>query len=264
MSYPLKNKNNHEYRFKVILITVVFLIFSVLAFLFSTGLRSVFTTIAKPFWKISSIFSGSLNNTINFFNFKSTLVAKNKDLETKVNYLNLKVIDYDTILKENQDLRSVLGRKGPSDRIVSLVISKPPQSPYDTLVIDVGGDDGVSVGSKVYISDTIIIGTIKSFTSHTSLVELFSSSNKKFGAVLERTGATYELQGQGGANFSIEVPKEDDILTGDIFVYPGFLNNVFGNVYNIDTNPQSSFKKVYVRIPANIFQIKWVFVERSL
>ena len=109
----------------------------------------------------------------------------------------------------------------------------------------------------------VVIGTITKVTPRSSLVTLFSSGSQKQELVLERTGTTYELVGQGGANLSVEVPKDADVLWGDIFVYPGLTSSVVGSVYYIDVNAQSSFKTVYVRIPGNVFDSRWVYVEKN-
>ena len=155
-----------------------------------------------------------------------------------------------------------MGRNETSkSRVLSRVLSKPPYSPYDTFVVDVGSNEGILQGSKVYLSDNIIIGVVKNVTSQTTLVELFSSGSLKQEAVLSRTGESFTLVGQGGANFKIEVPKDTDILWGDVFVYPNMQHYVLGSVYYIDVNSQSSFKTVYLRIPGNVFSVQYVFVE---
>lgn len=264
MNYLLKSKPKHEYRFKTIAIVSIFVVLSALAFFFNSGMRSIFTTIAKPIWSMRDMATGSFGNIYDFFSLQKNLVMQNVNLKEQVDLLNLKVIDHDTILKENQDLKAMFGRNSNTERLLSRVLSKPPQSPYDTLVIDVGSGDGVKMGSKVYTSENIIIGMITSVTPHTSLVELFSTGDKKTEVVLERTGASYEIVGSGGANLSIQTPKDSDILWGDVFVYPGLTPSVIGTVYYIDTNSQSSFKKIFLRIPGNVFQSKWLFVDKGV
>jgi hypothetical protein len=118
------------------------------------------------------------------------------------------------------------------------------------------------VGSRVYMSDTIVVGTITSVAPRTSVVQLFSTGGLKQQATLARTGATYELVGSGGANFQLEVPKETDVALGDTFLYPNSSISVLAIVYDIDNGSQSSFKKVYLRIPGNIFSSQWLFVDK--
>ena len=263
MNYLLKSKPNNIYRFTNIIIISVFAVLIILSFIFPNTTKYFFDTVSKPIWNISDGTKNTFGNIYNFLSIQNNLVIKNKNLGNQVDSLNLKVIDYDTILKENQDLKSMLGRKDATSRVLARVLSLPPQSPYDTLVIDVGLSDGIQSGDKVYISNTIIIGLTTSVALHTSTVELFSTGDRKMQVILERTGASYDVVGRGGSNFSIESPKEADILWGDVFTYPGLTPSVVGSVYYIDTNSQSSFKTIFIRIPGNVFQSKWVFVEKN-
>ena len=91
---------------------------------------------------------------------------------------------------------------------------------------------------------------------------LFSSSNQKQESVVLRTGASFEIFGKGGSNFQMEVPKDTDIIWGDVFEHPGLTTSVIGTVYYIDSNSQSSFKTIFMRVPGNVFDAKWVFVEK--
>lgn len=261
MQYRLKSKPNYFGRWKTIIAFVLFFILAGFSFLFPNATRNVADTVSKPLWFVENAFLGTVSSVRNFFTFKSTLLAQNMSLQNQVASLELKQIDYDAILSENQSLKNQTGIAG--NRITSRILSKPPQSPYDTLVIDTGADDGVVLGDKVYLSDTVIVGLVTATTPHTSLVTLFSSSGETQSATDSRTGGTLVLEGQGGANFSAQVPKETDILWGDTFLYPAKSASVLGNVYYVDSNSQSSFKTIYVRIPVNIFQSQWVFVQKG-
>ena len=103
---------------------------------------------------------------------------------------------------------------------------------------------------------------ITSLTQDTGIVSLFSSSGVKQQGILSRTGSSYTLEGNGGANFKLEVPKDTDVLWGDVFLYPGTEQSVVASVYYIDTDSQSSFKTIYLRIPGNVFATRSVFIER--
>jgi cell shape-determining protein MreC len=261
MNYPLKSKPKHEQRGKVVTVFVSFIVLSLFVFLFSTFARTSSYTMAKPLWLVGDVVNSFFSYTKDYFISKNTLISRNQQLEDENATLRLREIDYNVLTAENEDLRSELGRTPSSSRIISRVLSKPPRSPYDTLVIDVGSSDGVILGSKVYLGESVIIGVVTNVTPRTSLVELFSSGNKKQEAILDRTGASFTLTGNGGANFQLEVPKDTDILWGDMFKYPTFSGSVIGSVYYIDTNSQSSFKTIYIRIPGNVFSSKYVFVE---
>ena len=261
MNYLPRNKSKPKSRVKVFSVTALFILLSLLTFLFRNQVRSTAVTVSKPIWLAGNSITEFLVKIKDIFILKNTLVAKNLALEDEIALLKLKEIDYDAISKENQDLKSQFGRENGAKRILSRVLSKPPRSLYDIFVIDVGLNQGVAIGSRVYLSDTVIVGTVASVTPTSSLVELFSTGNRKQDAVLSRTGASFILEGMGGANFKLEVPKDTDILWGDIFTYPSLASSVIGSVYYIDTNSQSSFKTVYLRMLGNVFSTQWVLVE---
>lgn len=264
MNYLLKSKPKNEHRKTFVIIISFSVIIFLFGFLFSNSSRSFFYKISKPLWLGESAVTSPFRGIGNFFSFKNNLIKKNLELESENASLKLKEIDYDILLKENQELKLEIGRRSVKNLVYSRVLSKPPRSPYDTFVIDVGSNHGVLQANRVYLSDNVIIGVVTTVTPNTSLVQLFSSGDNKQEAILSRTGASFELIGKGGGNFQIELPKDADVLWGDTFLYPGINSSVIGSVYYIDTNSQSSFKTAYIRTPGNVFQAKSVFVETPI
>jgi cell shape-determining protein MreC len=262
MNYHLKSKPKRKFSLKAVTVGVTFLILLALSFFFPTFSRNTAYTIARPFWFLADLITRPFPSIKNLFASKNTLMAENLALQNEITILKLKEVDYDILFKENQDLKNELGRTDYTSRILGNILSKPPTSPYDTLVIDVGENEGVVLGSKVYLGGNVIIGSITSVTSHTSLVELFSTGGRTQEAVLVRTGASYELTGKGGANLVLQIPKDTDVIWGDVFVYPSLSSSVIGSVYYIDSNSQSSFKTVHIRLFGNIFSSPRVFVEK--
>jgi hypothetical protein len=49
----------------------------------------------------------------------------------------------DALKKENEDLKALMGRKEDKNMILSQVIKKPPYSPYDSFILDVGEGHGI-------------------------------------------------------------------------------------------------------------------------
>lgn len=263
MSYLLKSKPKKTVSLKVIFASLLFVFLFFLLFFFPNGSKSIVYTVAKPFWNIAEYSMKPFSILNNYIKTKNSIIEDNLSLNDEISRLRLKEIDYYILLKQTDDLKSQLGRINTTGKTVARILSKPPLSPYDTFVVDVGQDQEVKVESKVFVSDNIIIGMVRNVNSNTALVELFSSSGVEHEAVSERIGTTFKLTGLGGGNFKIEVPKDVDILWGDSFVYPNLTSAVLGNVYFIDSNAQSSFKTVYVRTPINVFSSKYVFIEKQ-
>ncbi|MES3004608.1 MAG: rod shape-determining protein MreC [Patescibacteria group bacterium] len=263
MNYPLKSKpGKSPNRNKIILIAVVFLILLGTSFFFAPSARSGGRSVLTPLWSVRTAVLRPFSAIGQFFSFKTTLIEKNKVLEEENATLRLKSFDYDILLQENESLKSSLGRKENESFLFAKVLSKPPVSPYDTLVLDIGSEDGVMLGSKVYLSSNVIIGLVKNVTPKTALVELFSSSSQENQLTVLRTGSSFLIAGKGGGNLQLEVPKDTDIVWGDVFVYPDLKTSVLGTVYYVDATSQGSFKTIHIRLFANIFEINSVFVAR--
>ncbi len=263
MNYHLRSKPKRVSRGKILVVVGVFLLIALLVFFFPGTMRSGSYAIVRPLWKVGDIVARPFLKINDFFVFRNTLIEENMALQDEIASLKLRVMDYDFLFQENQELKTLMGRTAGTDRVLARVLSKPPRSPYDTFVLDIGSEEGIVSGSKVYLSDNVIIGSITDVSGGTSLVELFSSGGKTQEAVLQRTGASFTLSGNGGANLILEVPKDADILWGDVFMYPSLTSSVIGSVFYIDANSQSSFKEIHIRIPGNIFETKWLFVEKG-
>lgn len=263
MNYLLKSKPKSNSKKILGLIVLIIAVLFLGTYLFLPTIQSFSHTTALPVWTFRNYTTNSLATLFGSFRTKLSLVEENKSLKEQLESLNLKQLDYDVLLKENQDLKDLLGRPYLQNKIITRIVSKPPRSPYDTFIVDAGSSSGISENRLVYISGNIIVGKVSSAMNHSSIVTLFSTNGVRQQAILERTGAMYELVGKGGANFSIELPKDADILWGDVFLYPTINSSIIGNVYYIDTNSQSAFKTVFVRVPGNVFESKWLFVEKD-
>ena len=261
-NYPLKSKSENKNRFRFIITVGVFVLLTFFAFVFPNFSKGVSYTFSRPVWIVEGFISSSFSYIKNFFTFKHSLIVKNLALEEQLTSLTLKETDYDILLRENEELKNELGRESSRNKIIVKVLSKPPRSPYDTVVVDAGSEDGLTLGSKVYMGENIIVGFVTNVTPHTSLVELFSNGNRKQESMDSRTGASFTLVGQGGANLKLEVPKDTDILWGDLFMYPSLSSAIIGFVHYVDSNSQSSFKTIYLRIPGNVFSAKYFFIEK--
>jgi cell shape-determining protein MreC len=263
MSYPLKNKNNKKLNNKTWVIAGLFLVLLFSQYFFGGGIKNFFYTIYRPIWIVEENVKNPFSGIINFFKTKNSIINENLSLKDELTKLKLKESDYDALQKENDELKSQLGRDDKVKKIIANILSKPPVSPYDTFVIDAGAKNSVTLGNKAYISDKIIIGSITEIRDKSSIISLFSKNGVNTGVVLERTGVTYNLVGNGGQNYKLEGPKDTDLLWGDVFTYPDGHRSIVGNVYYIDTNSQSAFKTAYIRPPVNVFSYKTVLIEQN-
>ena len=160
-----------------------------------------------------------------------------------------------------------MGRTGSSYGVLASVLARPPETPYDTLVIDAGKDNGVSVGDSVSAGGTVFIGSVEEVYAKSARVVLYSAGGESHDALLlSSKNASGEavpvaLSGQGAGSFVGEVPAGTAVSVGDMAVFPGLGERLVARVSAIDPAEGASFKKVYLQFPVNIFTLRFVEVH---
>lgn len=177
---------------------------------------------------------------------QSNLAAANKALE-----------------KENTDLKFLLGRTNSTNRILASVLSKPDVSPYDTLIIDVGTNDGVHVGDKVVADGDFVVGFVSNVYPSTAQVTFYSSPGQKTQVLIGDAGIGATAEGRGANNFAAQLPRDIKIAKGDIVTLASFNTQVFAVVKDITSNSTDAFQTILFNNPVNIFTLGWVEVVRS-
>lgn len=165
--------------------------------------------------------------------------------------------------KENADLKFLLGRTDSTDRILASVLSKPNVSPYDTLVIDVGTNNGVHVGDRVIALGDFVVGFVSNVYPTTAQVTFFSSPGQKTEVKIGEAGIGATAEGRGGNNFAAALPRDTIVAKGDVVTLASFDTQVFAVVESVLSNSTDAFKTVLFKNPVNIFTIDWVEVVRS-
>jgi len=163
--------------------------------------------------------------------------------------------------KENASLKSILGRKPANRSVLARVLVKPPQAPYDEIVVDVGSEEGILSGAQIFDDNGSLIGTVQSVSAHFSKAQLFSSPSAGTEAELLRVGSVLSLSGLGDGSFTVEVPRDFDIREGDVFVLPGLKSRPLASVEQIKSDPENSFKMVYLKGFFEPRTLTWVLIE---
>jgi cell shape-determining protein MreC len=170
--------------------------------------------------------------------------------------------DRDLLYKEVTDLRERLGRAdAPSSRIVAAVLQRPPWTPYDSLVIDAGANYGIAAGSLVSAGGQGLIGRVSEVYDTSARVELFSAPGASYQALLNGTQPV-AVEGLGGGSLRTEVPAGTQVKVGDTVAFPGLLGGIVSLVSATETKAGESFIVVYMRLPANPADLRFVDVLR--
>ena len=178
----------------------------------------------------------------------------------------LLVADRDALYQENLYLKSQMGRVFIPHTLLAGVLMRPPSTPYDTLIIDAGKANGVSVGDSVSAGGTVFIGSVEEVYAKSARVVLYSAGGESHDALLLSKKSSGEavpiaLSGQGAGSFVGEAPAGTGVSVGDMAIFPGLGERLVARVSAIDPPEGASFKKVYLQFPVNIFTLRFVEVH---
>lgn len=256
VNYLPKNKLRYPY-FRRTLILILIFIFGTVIFSF---LDTIIISTVSPAWKTENVVIRNLQNWTAFFNSQEKLWEENTTLKEKVSSLELTVLSLSRGQTQEDILLKLAGRKQEPNAIIATVLTHPPQTPYDIIIIDAGSNDSVTLGSRVTLPEGPVLGTVSEIFPKSAKVNLFSSSGNKTNAILERGNVPITLVGTGGGNFKIDLPhyiaveKQDRILSASI------TSHLVAIVGDVNVKPTDSFKEVLAKSPTNIFNIRFVFV----
>ncbi len=264
-NFPLRNRATRNYKKPIFVVALIF-VFGAIFFSFSSGLvLRVFT----PIWNGQNFISKGLNSLYLFFHTKDSLVKENQALKEKINSDLILLSSSQTLADSQEYLLKSLGRRASKSGLVASVLVHPPETPYDVLVIDVGTDDGVSVGQGVSLSadSTVMIngpkiGTISEVFKKNSKVKLYSANGEKTNAVLERNAVPVVLLGRGGGNFEFSLQREVAVSVGDKILSADIGRSLIGVVKDVEGSATDSFKKVLVVSVVNIYTTDFVTVAQ--
>jgi cell shape-determining protein MreC len=263
MTYLLDKKTKRE-KFKKIALVIFFLCFLIyFRIQILNGLSSFVHFIFRPVLLLGNNVKGGFSNADIVLNSKKLLFLENETLKLELKENKAAVFGYNSILDENLKLKEILGRiPGNKNMILASILAKPNRSPYDTLIIDVGKNEGVFVGQRIFAEGNVPIGEVRETFPHSSKVALFSSPGEKTEVVISGKDIFMSITGRGGGNFEMMLPRDLVIEKGNEVVLPGINIRAVATVETIISDPRDSYQKALLKSPINIQELKFVQVER--
>ena len=227
VNYLPKNRLRHPY-FRRILALVAIFIFGAIVFSF---LDSTIISIVSPIWRVKNA------------------ITIGKEVPSISNGQTQENI-----------LLELVGRKQKTNMVVAAVLTHPPQTPYDFIIIDAGSNESITLGSEVSLPGGPILGTVSGVFSKSARVKLFSAVGEETNAILERDNVPVILTGAGGGNFRIALPRDIGVEMGDKILSADISSRLLAIVEEVSVQPTDSLKEVMAKSPTNIFTLRFVFI----
>jgi rod shape-determining protein MreC len=258
-------KNRNKKRTIVIASTIILLAF----FAFFKEESSQFISrplliVFKPIIALNKNIGNFFGNTLLVFKEKSFFNQENKILKEKIFELESKNLQCNIIDQQNEELKKLLSRDDEEKYMAASIILKPPQTPYDTLLLDIGSDNGIEKGMMVTVYGNVLIGYVVDIFSKTSKVKLISFEGEETNVVLQPSGISAIATGKGGENFEIVFPRSVEVKSGDLVTTSGMRPLVVGITERVEVNISDAFQKILFRIPLNIQELKYVMIKNNI
>lgn len=257
MIYHLKSrKKKSPIKYIVIGIFILIFIFN-LARINPFG--GIVGNISYPIIKVGSFVSSPFSGLTGYFSSKKELERKVISLEEELEKNNSQILENDFLRDENKTLKEAFGRDDGLERgILGMVLKRPPFSPYDTFVIDLGNNK-ISVGQTAYVFN-VPIGEVVEVGNMTSIIQLFSSSgiSKKvmIGGVVEA-----EAIGKGGGRFISTIAEDSGIEIGDVVTLSESNQYVLGIVESVEKDGTKTLTDVRFNFPFSLNTMRFVEIR---
>ena len=226
---------------------IVILACAMVAIIFPNSISSLFYGLVSPLWR-------SETDTRNEYNNLNQTIAGQRLLEDKVTLLT----------EENDKLKQAFGRNEEKEKILAVVLKRPPTLPYDTLIIDAGSLQGILPGALVEFFDGGPIGIVDTVGKRISKVMLFSSPGFEQDVLIGPKKMPVTATGNGGGNFSAKVPHDANFEVGDVVLLPSLEPEILGVIERIDIDPSRTFKMIYFKLSVSMNELNWVKIHKTL
>ena len=239
----------------------------------ASSIRSGIATAFSPLESVASkVFSPIGNFTSDLKNFNQSK-KKIEQLTKEVDLLKSEqILDEDTVGQLSQ-LRNVLdlAGRGGYKVVAAKVINRGSSATFkQTITIDAGKNSGVGINMTV-ISDSGLVGVVKSVTSNSAIVLLMSDPTFKIGVRIAGTQSIGVVSGQGGSTYLLQLlDATGEIKKGDVLVARGsqdgkpFVPGVpVGTVSTVQSNASSITQNADVIGVSNLERIGVVAVVTS-
>src|SRR3989344_886702 len=215
MRYLQKNRGDGLKRsIKIMVVPVaLFIIFYGVDLIYPDGWFNLFSPAARRYWSLKELVLTNFSYGVELLRSKNELAEENTRLRRLIEDVTNSQFQYKVLKSEYERLQNSMEVE-KSQRRQALVLVRPPQSLYDTVIVDAGNADGVKEKNLIYTSDSFLLGEIIKVGSGTSIGRLFSSSGSEI-AVRLKNGLEFTASGRGGGTFELKIPMEVEAQIGE-------------------------------------------------
>lgn len=223
--------------------------------------------LGRPFLFARDLTASAWQSLSASFSDKDRLLSEQQALANRLKIAEAKLVDYQLLSKDNEWLRSTMGRlqKGEK-RAVARVLVGWPSGPFDLLNIDLGKENttrSFAIGDPVLAEGNIWLGQIAEIFPQSSRVRLLSVAGQETPVALGPARLPVILTGQGGGNFVVTLPRGAVVNVGDVAVASGTNRDwIVATVGSVQMNAGAVEQTIFLRQPLLATSLKYVEVAQ--
>ena len=239
---------------------------------FSTVTQSVVSVIAAPVQKLSAAVSGAATGALTDIASYVQAKKENEQLKKQIQQLNSKIVNYDSVMLQNQQYKEYLGLKevNPDMKFISaMVISRDPGQWFSSFSVDKGSMEGIRRNDTVITADGVV-GIVTQVLPTSSVVTTILDPSVQVASIISRTGDVCTSQGSNdllsaGELEQVHIDKDSSVARGDIVITSG-IGGIFPKGLKISTVTDIKMSSNGVSLIAvsqpmvNPSSVKYVFI----
>lgn len=240
------------------------LLFALLTLIVRLMAPNIFWSITSPVFRAADSIANVQHALISSFREKVGLVTANEQLMLQNDALEN---ENRALMKKASSLSSLLGADGSSSArgagILGEVVARPPESPYDTLVLAQGSNAGVSKGMEIFGPGGVPLGVVEAVTSDFSQAVLFSAHGMSVDGWVGEKNLAVTVLGTGGGVMTASLSRSAEVVIGDTVFVPGPGMLPVGVVTRIDSDASSPSVTLRITPALNLFSIGFVTIRAT-
>ena len=215
--------------------------------------------ILRPVAVVTAWAGDALDGIASYFIGAARLERENEELRRKLSYAKARLLQQEVFQDENTAYRKMWNRATSSEGVLASVITRPPQSPYDRLVLDIGREHDIERGDQV-VRAGAVLGEIETVFARSAVARLYSTSGEEVTGYVTGSDITVDLRGAGNGSFRANAPRDVSIEQGDVVTTQDAHSLVLAEVVTVDARPNDPEQHLLLQSPINLTSVRFVRV----
>ena len=211
----------------------------VLGFVFRNQTITTISIVGKPILKSAFSVIHSTSFTTSLFGSKADLIKERDGLLERNKVLESESEERDLKEMYSEDIERIFTGSS-DDKITASVLSRPNFTPYDSLLLDKGSNDGVTNGALLFGTKKRVIGFVARTYETLSHAVLFSTAGVESVVYIPKARVLVRAIGVGGGVMRLSIPQGIEVSEGIEVSYPTLSPSPIGKITRIvktETSP---------------------------